>query len=334
MSARSIRLIAGALFTVAAGASYAQAPAADNAAAQAALKASPFRIISPFPPGGPVDVLSRMFGSGLQKLYGQSAVVDNRPGANGNIGIDMVKRAPADGHTLLVVPAGNMTINPTLMKDLPYDTEKDFTAVGMLAKASNVIAVFPSVPAKSIKELVALTKAKPGTYAFGSPGVGSGLHLAGELFKDASGADLLHVPYKGTTQAMNDALGGQIQVIFGALPTLMPQIKAGKLHALAVTGATRSAVMPEIPTLADEGVKGVNVVSWYGLYVPKSTPANVSAQLARDIDTIFKDPANQASLKEQGLEFSTLRLDAFDKFQRDEAATWAKVIKAKNITAG
>ena len=330
----STRLVAGALFAAVATASFAQAPAADDAAAKASLKHGPFRIIAPFPPGGPVDVLARLLGTGLQNEYGQSAVVDNRPGANGNIGIDAVKRAAGDGHTLLVVPAGNMTINPTLMANLPYNVDKDFTAVAMMAKAPNVVAVFPSVPAKNIQELIALTKSKPGTMAYGSPGVGSGLHLAGELFKEATGADLLHVPYKGTTQALNDALGGQIQVIFGALPTLMPQIKSGKLRALALTGSERSPIMPEIPTLAEAGVKGVNVVSWYGLYVPSSTPANVSGQLARDVTKVLSEPATQETLKAQGLELSPLRLDAFRKFQADETATWEKVIKSHNITAG
>ncbi|VCU68469.1 Tripartite tricarboxylate transporter family receptor [Pigmentiphaga humi] len=330
----STRLAVGTLFAAVATASFAQAPAADDAAAKNALKNGAFRIVAPFPPGGPVDVLSRLLGTGLQHEYGQSAVVDNRPGANGNIGIDMVKRAAGDGHTMLVVPAGNMTINPTLMANLPYDVDKDFTAVAMLAKAPNVVAVFPTVPVKNIQELIALTKSKPGTMAYGSPGVGSGLHLAGELFKEATGADLLHVPYKGTTQALNDALGGQIQVIFGALPTLMPQIQSGKLRALALTGNDRSALMPEIPTLAEAGVKGVNVVSWYGVYVPKSTPANVSGQLARDVTKILNEPATLQTLKAQGLDLSPLRLEEFRKFQADETKTWEKVIKDRGITAG
>ncbi|MBX6318817.1 tripartite tricarboxylate transporter substrate binding protein [Pigmentiphaga sp.] len=330
----SLRLVAGALLATVATASFAQAPAADDAAAQAALKQGQFRIVAPFPPGGPVDVLSRLLATGLQHLYGQSAVVENRPGANGNIGIELVKRAAGDGHTMLVVPAGNMTINPTLMPNLPYNVEKDFISVAMLAKAPNAIAVFPSVPARNIQELIALTKAKPGTMAYGSPGVGSGLHLAGELFKDATGADLLHVPYKGTTQALNDTLGGQIQVIFGAVPTLMPQIKAGKLRALALTGADRSSVLPEVPTLAQAGVEGVNVVSWYGLYLPSSTPANIAGQLARDVTKILGDPATLETLKAQGLDPSPLRLEAFRKFQADETKTWEKVIKARGITAG
>jgi tripartite-type tricarboxylate transporter receptor subunit TctC len=333
MSTLRTRLLVGSLFLSTTAAAFAQAPAADNAAAKAALKTEAFRIVAPFPPGGPIDVLSRVLGAGLQAEYGQTAVVDNRPGANGNIGIDLVKRAPGNGHTLLVVPAGNMTINPTLMSNLPYDVQKDFTPIAMLAKAANVIAVFPSVPVKSIPELVAMSKAKPGTMAFASPGIGSGLHLAGELFKDASGADMLHIPYKGTTQAMNDAIGGQVQVIFGALPTLMPQIKAGKLRALAVTGAARSPIMPELPTLADEGVKGVDVVSWYGLFVPSSTPANVSGQLARDVTAILNQQSTRDTLTAQGLELSPLRLQAFDKAIQVEAATWAKVIKEHNIHA-
>ncbi len=328
------RLVAGALLAAASSVSFAQAPAADDAAAQAALKSGPFRIVAPFPPGGPVDVLARVFGTGLLSQYGQTAVVENKPGAHGNIGITAVQRAAGDGHTMLVVPAGNMTINPTLLPNLPYNVDKDFTAVAMLAKAPNVVAVFPSVPAKTIQELVALTKAKPGTMAYGSPGVGSGLHLAGELFKEATGTDLLHVPYKGTTQALSDAVGGQIQIIFGAVPTLLPQIQSGKLRALAVTGDTRSPNLPDLPTLAEAGIKGVNVVSWYGLYVPKSTPANVSGQLARDVTAILNQPAVRDSLKAQGLEVSPLRLEEFRKFQQNETETWSKVIKARGITAG
>src|SRR5690606_4310927 len=167
---------------------------------------------------------------------------------------------------------------------------------------------------------------QPGTMAYDSPGLGSGLHLAGELFKAATGADLLHVPYKGTTQALNDTLGGQIQVIFGAVPTLMPQIKAGKLRALALTGADRSSVLPEVPTLAQAGVEGVNVVSWYGLHLPSSTPANIAGQLARDVTKILGDPATLETLKAQGLDPSPLRLEAFRKFQADETKTWEKVI--------
>lgn len=306
---------------------------ADDAATVTALKSAPFRVVAPFPPGGPIDVLARIFATGLQNKYGQSAVVENKPGAAGNIGIDIVKRAAGDGHTLLVVPAGNMTINPTLLKDLPYNVEADFLPIGMIAKAPNVIAVNPSVPVKSIADLVAYSKANKGTVSYGSPGVGSGLHLAGELFKQASGADILHVPYKGTTQALNDVLGGQIQVIFANLPTLMPHIKSGKLRALAVTDATRTPLMPELPTLGETGIKGVEVTSWYGLFAPKSTPPAIAAQLARDVTAIMNEPATLDTLTAQALTVSPLRLNDFSQAIRVETATWAKVIKERNITA-
>lgn len=330
----TLRLVSSAIFALASTTAFAQSPAADNPAAQAHLKKGDFKLVAPFPPGGPIDVLARLFGTGFTNLYGVSAVIDNKPGAHGNIGITQVQRAPANGKNLLVVPAGNMTINPTLLKDLPYNVEKDFTAIAMLAKAPNALAVFPNVPVNSVQELIALAKAKPGTLAYGSPGVGSGLHLAGELLKESAGIDLLHIPYKGTTQALNDALGGQIQVILGAVPTLLPYIQAGKLRALAVTGPARSDVLPDLPTLEEAGVKDVNVVSWYGLYAPRATPDDISAQLARDVDAILSQPEIQKTLKAQGLEPSNLRLDEFRKFQADETETWRKVITAKGIVAG
>ena len=203
-----------------------------------ALAAQPFTIVAPFPPGGPIDSLARILANGLSERYKQTAVVDNRTGANGNIGIDLVKRAAPTGHTLLVVPAGNLTINPTLMPKLGYSVDGDFAPVASLAKAANVLAVHPAVPAKNVAELVALSKAKPGTLSYASPGVGSGLHLAGELFKQHSGADLLHVAYKGTTPGLNDVLGGTVPVIFGNLPGLLPHIQAGKLRPLAVSCPT------------------------------------------------------------------------------------------------
>lgn len=330
----TLGLVSSALLALASTTAFAQSPAADNPAAQDHLKKGEFRLVAPFPPGGPIDVLARLFGTGLTNLYGVSAVVDNKPGAHGNIGITQVQRAPATGKHLLVVPAGNMTINPTLLKDLPYQVEKDFTAIAMLAKAPNALAVFPNVPVNSVQELIKLAKEKPGTLAYGSPGVGSGLHLAGELLKESAGIDLLHIPYKGTTQALNDALGGQIQVILGAVPTLLPYIQSGKLRALAVTGPVRSDVLPDLPTLEEAGVKDVNVVSWYGLYAPRATPDAISAQLARDVDAVLSQPEIQKTLKAQGLEPSNLRLEEFRKFQADETETWRKVITAKGIVAG
>ena len=298
-----------------------------------ALTAQPFTIVAPFPPGGPIDSLARILANGLSERYKQTAVVDNRTGANGNIGIDLVKRAAPTGHTLLVVPAGNLTINPTLMPKLGYSVDGDFAPVASLAKAANVLAVHPAVPAKNVAELVALSKAKPGTLSYASPGVGSGLHLAGELFKQHSGADLLHVAYKGTTPGLNDVLGGTVPVIFGNLPGLLPHIQAGKLRPLAVTDPTRSGVLPEVPTLAEAGVTGVAVTSWYGVMAPKGTPAPVLAQLASDITQIFSAPATKAQLEKQGLNVWINTGSVFGDLIRKEAAMWAPIIKSRKIEA-
>jgi tripartite-type tricarboxylate transporter receptor subunit TctC len=299
--------------------------------AEKPLASAPFRIVAPFPPGGPVDTLARILAAGLQQKYKQAAIVDNRAGANGNLGIDQVKQAAPDGHTLLVVPAGNLTINPTLMPKLGYSVEADFTPIASLAKAPNVLAVNPAIPAKTVKELIALSKAKPNTLGYASPGIGSGLHLAGELFKQQSGADLLHVPYKGSAPALNDVLGGQVAAIFANLPTVLPHIQSGRLRALAVTDSTRAAALPDVPTLAQAGVPGVAVTSWYGLLAPHGTPPAVVAQLARDAAQILNQSATATQLQGQGLSAWIVSEGAFGEAIRKETATWAQVIKARNI---
>lgn len=301
--------------------------------AVAALSAQPFNIVAPFPPGGPIDSLSRILATGLTARYKQPAVVDNRTGANGNIGIDLVKRAAPTGHTLLVVPAGNLTINPTLMPKLGYSVDADFVPVASIAKAANVLAVNPAVPANTVAELVALSKAKPNSMSYASPGVGSGLHLAGELFKQQSGADILHVAYKGSAPGLNDVLGGTVPVIIGNMPALLPHIQSGKLRALAVTDPQRSPALPNVPTLGEAGVKGVQVTSWYGVLAPKGTPPAVAAQLAKDVTEIFGDKATQAQLQKQGLEVWINTGSAFGDLIRAEAATWAPIIKSRNIVA-
>ena len=301
--------------------------------AQKQLSSERFTIVSPFPPGGPVDTLARVLSDGLAKRYGQAAVVENLVGAAGNIGIDKVKRAKGDGHTLLVVPAGNLTINPTLMPNFPFDIEKDFVPVTMLAKAPNVLVAAPSSGIKSAKELVAMAKAKPNTLSYASPGVGSGLHLAGELFKQQAGIDLLHVPYKGTAPALNDVLGGSVPLMFSNLPATMPFIKNGKLIALGVTEAKRSAAAPDIPTLAEQGIQGVTVTSWYGLLAPKGTPPAVVEQLAKDAAQMLAQPEVRERLKLQGMTDASMKPSEFATYIRDETAVWARIIKARNIVA-
>ena len=291
-----------------------------------------FTLVAPFPPGGPVDTLARVLSDGLAKRYGQPALVDNAPGAAGNIGMDKVRKARPDGHTLLVIPAGNLTINPTLMPKFPFNIEKDFAPISMLAKTPNVLVAHPGARFKTVQELIALAKKQPDTLSYSSPGIGSGLHLAGELFKAQTDTEILHVAYKGTPPALNDVLGGAVPMMFSNLPTVLPHIKSGKLLALAVTDTTRTPVAPEIPTLAEQGVPGVVVTSWYGLLAPAGTPAEVQEQLARDVQAILAQPQVREQLKAQGLSEWPLKTTEFGAHIRNETASWAKVIKARGIT--
>jgi tripartite-type tricarboxylate transporter receptor subunit TctC len=312
------------------GLACAQTPALQGAA-EKQLASERFTVVAPFPPGGPVDMLARILADGLQKRYGQPAVVENLAGAAGNIGIDKVRRARGDGHTLLVVPAGNLTINPTLMPNFPFNIARDFVPITMLAKTPNVLVAGPGAKVKNLKELLDLAKARPGTLAYASPGIGSGLHLAGELFKQQAGVDLLHVAYKGTGPALNDVLGGTVPLMFSNLPATLGHIKSGKLVALGITDTVRSAAAPEIQTLAEQGVAGVVVSSWYGLLAPAGTSSEVAGRLARDAAEILAQPAVREQLKAQALMAATQKPDEFTAHIRAETATWARIIKARNI---
>jgi len=303
--------------------------AQDSAAAQ--LAAKPFTLVAPFPPGGPVDTLARMLADGLAAQYKQTAIVDNKPGAAGNIGIDQVKRSAATGHTLLVIPAGNLTINPTLMPNAGLNILGDFAPVTSLARATNVIAVNPAVPAKTLGELLALAKAKPNSIAYATPGVGSQLHLAGELLAQHAGVDFLHVAYKGSGPGLNDVLGGTVPMIIGNLPVLLPHIQSGRLRPLAVTDATRDPAIAQVPTLAEAGVPGIAVTSWYGLLAPKGTPPAVVQQLANDATAILNAPANKTRLQAQGLQGWQVQTAAFGDLIRKETATWAPIIRTRKI---
>jgi tripartite-type tricarboxylate transporter receptor subunit TctC len=304
-------------------AAVAQAPT-DLNAVEKQLASEKFTIVAPFPPGGPVDLLARLLADGLGKKYKQVATVENVPGAAGNIGIDRVKRAK---------PGGNLTINPTLMTNFPFNIEKDFVAVSMLAKAPNVMVVNAGIKAKNAKELVALAKTKPGSLAFASPGIGSGLHLAGELFKQQTGTDIMHVPYKGTAPALNDVIGEQIAIMFSNLPGALPHIKSGKLVAIGITDSARTSAAPEIPTLAEQGVEGIVVTSWYGLLAPAGTSAQIAEQLYKDASEILSRPAIREQLKAQGLVEVLMKPSDFATHIRKETESWAKIIKSKNISA-
>jgi tripartite-type tricarboxylate transporter receptor subunit TctC len=290
-------------------------------------------LVAPFPPGGPVDTLARILAEGLQKRTGVPAVVENLPGAAGNLGIDKVKRARPDGRTLLVVPAGNLTINPTLMPNFPFQIERDFAPITMLAKAPNVLVVSSAARIGSLRELIAQAKARPGELSYASPGIGSGLHLAGELFKQQTETDLLHVPYKGTGPALNDVLGGTVPVMFSNLPATLPHIRSGKLIALGLTDTSRTPVASEIQTLAEQGIAGVVVTSWYGLLAPAGTPPALVEQLARDAAEILAQSAVREQLRGQGLSEATQRPAQFAAHIQQETQTWARIIRSRGISA-
>lgn len=290
-------------------------------------------LVAPFPPGGPVDTLARILAEGLQKRTGLPAVVENLPGAAGNLGIDKVKRARPDGRTLLVVPAGNLTINPTLMPNFPFQIERDFAPITMLAKAPNVLVVSSAARIGSLRELIAQAKARPGELSYASPGIGSGLHLAGELFKQQTEIDLMHVPYKGTGPALNDVLGGTVPVMFSNLPATLPHIRSGKLIALGLTDTSRTPVAPDIATLAEQGIAGVVVTSWYGLLAPAGTPPALVEQLARDAAEILAQSAVREQLRGQGLSEATQRPAQFAAHIQQETQTWARIIRARGISA-
>jgi tripartite-type tricarboxylate transporter receptor subunit TctC len=298
-----------------------------------AFPTKPVQIVAPFPPGGPIDVLARMVAERYQQNTGQSVVVENRPGGAGNIGIQAVAYAPADGHTWLFIPQGNITINATLMKDLPFNWERDFAPVTLIAYAPNLLVVHPSLPVRNVSELIAYAKANPGKVSYGSPGIGSSLHLIGELMKREAGIEISHVPYKGTTQAMQDLLGGQISMMFGSAPTLMPQVKAGRLRALAVTTARRTPAAPELPTLVESGLKNLDVPSWYGALVPAKTPREVVERIQSEIAAIVSADEVKKLLEAQGLYPVANRPDEFAAQIKRETAVWARVIREANIKA-
>ena len=291
----------------------------------------PTKFVVPFPAGGVLDVLTRSVAEPLQAASGRAIVVENLPGAAGNIGILQVARAPADGSTLLFVPQGNITINATLLPNMPFKWERDFTPVTLLAYAHNVLVVHPSVPAKTVAEFVALARAQPGKLNYASPGNGSSLHLIGELLAREARIDIVHVPYKGTTQAMQDLIGGQVQSMFGAVPTLLPAIKAGQLRALAVTTARRSEQLPDVPTLAEAGIKGIDVPSWYGTMLPAATPPAVVLRVQSALSAALSQPAVRDKLLALGLiPVANTPAEFAAQIQR-ETAVWAGIIRDAKI---
>ena len=283
--------------------------------------AKPIRIIVAYPPGGGTDVLARLVGKFLNDSIKQSVVIENRAGANGGIGRDLVAQSPADGYTLLAIAAG----------PLDESNLKQFAAVSLFAAPAYTLVIHPSVNATNVKELVALAKAQPGKFAYGSTGGGAASHLAAELFKAMAGIDLLHVPYKGVGNAVTDLLGGQVQVMVAPTQSVTGHVKSGKLRALAVTGSKRLATLPEVPTLAEAGVPGYEAVGWFGLMAPVATPRDIVTMLNRDINRILQLPDVKTRLLELGAEPASLSPEQFIDFIRSDNAKWEKLIKERGI---
>lgn len=291
----------------------------------------PIRIVAPFPPGGPVDILSRTIGNKLSQSLGQAVIVENRAGAAGNIGSDVVAKSAPDGYTLLMGFVGTHAINPSLYSKMPYDNLKDFEPVSLVAEVTIALVVNPSVPATSINELIALARSRPGELTFGSPGNGTPQHLAGELFNSIAGVKMRHIPYKGAVPALTDLLGGQISMIFSSMPPALPHLKSGKLRALGVTSSTRSPVTPELPTIAESGLKGYEVKNWYGIFAPRGTPKEIVAMLNAEIVKILNMPDVKQSLSIQGAEPSTSSPQQFATFVKEETEKWAKIVKYSEV---
>lgn len=286
------------------------------------------KIVVPFPPGGATDILARAIGFELQKAWGQTVVIENKPGAGGNTGADLVAKSPADGYTLIMATVGTHAINMSLYAKMPYDAVKDFEPVVLVAGVPNLLVVHPSVNAKTVRELTALAKSQPGKLNVASSGNGTSIHLSAELYKQMAGVDILHVPYKGSAPAVADLLGGQVQMMFDNMPVSLPHVKAGKLRALAVTSMTRSAALPDVPTMDEEGLKGFDATSWFGLLAPAGTPKDIVAKLNAASVKALASAEMRERLAAQGAEPMGNTPDQFAAFIKAEIDKWAKVVKA------
>ena len=290
------------------------------------------RFIVPYPPGGITDVLARTIAQRISTQWGQQLVVDNRAGASGNIGMAIAAKAPADGYTVAFGNASTHAINVSLFRNLPFDPIKDFAPITMVARVSNVLLVSPSSPARNLGELIALAKSKPGQLTFASNSVGSSNHLTGELLKTMAGIDMVHVPYKSSTTAAVDLIGGRIALMFDNLTTAIPQIKAGRLRALAVTSDRRVAELPDVPTMLESGLKGFVVTPWWGIFAPAGTPKSVIDKLNRDIVGVLHSKEVREYLASQATEVVGNSPQEFAAYLKGEIARWAQVVKASGAT--
>jgi tripartite-type tricarboxylate transporter receptor subunit TctC len=314
------RTLVAALLATAALAAHAQS-----------FPSKPVKIIVPFGPGGFTDVAARILQKELAPAIGQPVIIENRPGAGSTIGTDAVAKAAPDGYTLAMVSTAHV-ISPHIYKSMPFDPIKDYTPVMRLAEGPYVLAVHPSLPVKNVAELLALAKAKPGEIDYASSGNGSSQHLVGALFCSMAGIKLNHVPYKGSNQAMNDVLGGQVKVTFAGVPNVLPNLQNGKLKALGVTTAKRYAEMPDVPTIAEAGVPGYDATVWLGLLAPANTPHEVVQKLNADITRILSTPEAKKLMASAGVDVAPSSPDAFGKLMQSELDRWGKVVRETGAT--
>jgi len=319
---RAIAMLAGAL---------AMFPVTMVASAQTTTYPDkPIRIVVPFPVGGIADLMAREIGKKFTEAWGQPVIIDNRTGAGGNIGAEIIAKAPPDGYTLVTGSIGTHAVNLSLLPAMPYDAVKDFTPIIHLLNAEGLLVVHPSIKATTVPELIGLARPQPGKLSYGSAGVGTTSHLAGELFKSMAKVDIVHVPYKGNVPAITDLLGGQTAMIFATMPTVLPHVRADKLRALAVLGTARAPAVPDVPTVA-ETLPGFEVTNWIGLFGPAGMPPAIVARLNAEIQKIMRSPEMQKRLETEGANFIPMSPEQFAAFQKAEIAKWAKTIKDANI---
>ena len=302
---------------------------ADNAAN---YPTKPIRLIVPWPPGGGTDVFARVIGQKLTERLTYTVVVDNRPGASGNIGAEMVAKSPPDGYTIMLATI-TLATNPSMYKSLGFNPVKDFAPITLVAGVPHVLVVSPSLPVNSVKELIALAKAEPGKLNYASAGSGSPFHLAAELFKLMTGTSIVHVPYQGGGPAITAVIGGQVQLTFGNLLAVLPLVKSGKLKALGVTSAKRSSAAPDLPTIAEEGVRGYDFSSWFGFFAPALTPKETVAKLNHEIVRILETPEMKQRLTQDGADVVASTPQEFGAYLASETKKWSQVIKQAGIRA-
>jgi tripartite-type tricarboxylate transporter receptor subunit TctC len=318
----SIKLVAGATFALASCAAFAQA-----------YPSKSIRLVSPFAPGGGTDITARALAPKLSIGLGQQVIVDNRGGAGGMVGVDIAAKSPPDGYTIVIGTIGNIAVNPSLYAKMPYDPQKDLAPIGQVANALNVLVVHPSLPAKTVKEFIAVAKQHPNELNFGSSGPGATDHLAGEVFNRMAGVKMVHIPYKGGAPAMLDLVAGQVQLVFSTMSTAIGSIQGNRIRAIAMTGNQRYERMPSLPTISEAGLKGFEVNNWYGFFAPAGTPREVITRLHAETAKALAMPDVKTRLLDAGIIATSSTPEQFTAYIQSETSKWAKVVKDANIKA-